>query len=189
MTNKTRFMSCCYATIKREGIDDLLKWLEESDFFTAPASTKFHGNYEGGLCEHSLNVYSALLRLAKNYPEVLGNVSDETLAIVALFHDLCKVNFYTTEKRNRKNPVTGLWETYDFYTIDEQFRFGGHGSKSVYLVQKFMKLSDEEAASINCHMGAWDNTNVGSTFEQFPLAWFLHIADGMATYITERKDD
>lgn len=185
MTNKEIFLTLCRKKIKREGIEDLLKWLENSDFFEAPASTRFHGNYPGGLCEHSLNVYKALIKLATDYPEM--NFNEESLAVVALFHDLCKVNFYVTEKRNRKNQATGQWESYDSYSIDEQYCFGGHGSKSVYLVQHFMKLSMGEAAAINSHMGPWDNDKVGGVFEQFPLAWFLYIADGMATYVIENQ--
>lgn len=185
MSNKELFIEICKKNIKRAGIDDLLKWLESSDFFEAPASTRYHGSYAGGLCEHSINVYKALVRLANHYPEF--DFDPESLAIVALFHDLCKVNFYATEKRNRKNSETGQWESYDAYSIKEKFCFGGHGSKSVYLVQTFMKLSPEEAASINCHMGAFSDSNVGSSFEQFPLAWFLHIADGMATYVIENS--
>lgn len=185
MSNKELFIEICKKNIKRSGIDDLLKWLESSDFFEAPASTRYHGNYAGGLCEHSINVHKALIRLTNDYPEF--DFDRESLAIVALFHDLCKVNFYATEKRNRKNSETGQWESYDAYSIKEKFCFGGHGSKSVYLVQNFMKLSPEEAASINTHMGAFDNDKVGATFEQFPLAWFLHIADGMATYVIENS--
>lgn len=185
MSDKETFIEICKKKIKREGVDNLLKWLESSDFFKAPASTRYHGSYAGGLCEHSLNVYSSLIKLADDYPEF--EFSPESLAIVALFHDLCKVNFYTTEKRNRKNPETGQWESYDSYSIKEKFCFGGHGSKSVYLVQNFMKLSPEEATSINTHMGAWDNPDVGKVYEQFPLAWFLHIADGMATYVIENE--
>ena len=104
-------------SVERDGISDLLKWLEESDFFTAPASRAYHGAYIGGLCEHSLNVYDEAKRLLSAYPEV--EVSDETVIISALLHDLCKVNFYATEKRNRKNSETGQWESYDAFTIEK----------------------------------------------------------------------
>ena len=115
--------------------------------------------------------------------------SDETVAVVSLFHDLCKVNFYASEKRNRKNE-DGRWESYDAYTIKEKFCFGGHGSKSVFIVQNFIKLTPEEAAAINCHMGSWDgNKDVGNAYEQFKLAWALHVADEAATYILESKQD
>lgn len=155
-------------SVERDGISDLLKWLEESDFFTAPASRAYHGAYIGGLCEHSLNVYDEAKRLLSAYPEV--EVSDETVIISALLHDLCKVNFYATEKRNRKNSETGQWESYDAFTIKEKFCYGGHGSKSVFLAQNFIKLTPTEAIAINCHMGSWDgNKDVGSAYENTGL--------------------
>lgn len=168
-------------------MEDLLAWLEKSDFYYAPASTRFHGSYAGGLLEHSMNVYFELVRLYKAYPEI--EISQESALIISLFHDLCKVNMYTVEKRNRKNEA-GQWESYDSYTINEKFCYGGHGSKSVFILQSFIKLTPEEAVAINCHMGVWDgNKDVGNAFEQYPIAWLLHVADESATYITERKDD
>lgn len=178
-------MTLC-RSIERDGIFDLLDWLEESDFFTAPASTRFHCAYPGGLLEHSLNVYDELKRLLSVYPEI--EAPEESVVISALFHDLCKVNFYASEKRNRKNEF-GQWESYDAYTIQEKFCFGGHGSKSVYLVQHFMSLKPLEAVAINCHMGCWDgSTDVGKAYEKFPFAWLLHVADESATYIKESKE-
>lgn len=129
MSNKERFISLC-ESINRPGIDGLMKWLEENDFYTAPASTRFHGAYAGGLLDHSLNVYDELERLLKAYPEI--NVSDESKIICSLFHDLCKVNLYATEKRNRKNS-DGQWESYDAYTTKEKFCYGGHGMPDVIL--------------------------------------------------------
>lgn len=184
MDNKERFLSLCKA-IQRPGISELLSWLEKSDFYTCPASTKYHGAYQGGLLEHSLNVYDELKRLMTAYPEI--EASEESIAIVSLFHDLCKVNFYATEKRNRKN-AQGQWESYDAYMVKEKFCFGGHGSKSVFLVQQFMKLMPEEAAAINSHMGFSDNEYVGNVYEQFPLAWLVHVADEGATFIKESKE-
>ena len=182
-SNKERFIEICSQTIKREGIDKLLSWLEKSDFYTAPASTRFHGSYTGGLVEHSLNVYDELKRLLSVYPEI--KTTDETIAIISLFHDLCKVNFYVTEKRNRKNE-SGQWENYDAFSINEKFCYGGHGSKSVFIIQKFLKLTAEEGVAINCHMGSFDgNKDVGKAYEQFPLAWLLHVADESASYIIE----
>lgn len=184
--NKTEFLRICGESIKRSGVLDLLGWLEKGDFYTAPASTRFHGSYEGGLLQHSLNVYKELKRLLVAFPEV--EADDETVAIIALFHDLCKVNLYGVEKRNRKNEH-GQWESYDAYTHNEKFKFGGHGAKSVYIVQTFMKLKPEEAVAIHCHMGAFDGDarSVGSAFEAYPLAWLLHVADGAATYIDEKQ--
>ena len=185
MENKERFLSLC-SLVKRDGMEKLLEWLEEkTDFFDAPASSRFHGSYKGGLLEHSLNVYDEMKRLLSAYPEV--SVSDETVVLSTLFHDLCKANMYKTEKRNRKNEH-GQWESYDVYTIDEKFCFGGHGSKSVYLLQHFIKLEPEEAVAINCHMSAFDdNKYVGNAYEQFPFAWLLSAADQSATYIKENK--
>ena len=185
MTNKERFLSLC-KQITRSGIDELLQWLESSDFYQCPASAKYHGAHAGGLLEHSLNVYDELMRLKGAYPEL--SISDETTIIISLFHDLCKVNLYSTEKRNRKND-DGRWETYDAYTYNEKLHYGGHGSKSVFILQNYIKLTVEEAVSINCHMSSWDgNKDVGSAFEQFPVAWLLHVADESATYIKEAKE-
>ena len=184
--NKELFLSICRREIQREGRDELLDYLEKSDFFTAPASTKHHGAYTGGLCEHSLNVYNELVKLVDLYLP-FGGVSPESVAIIALFHDLCKVNSYTIEKKNRKNS-DGKWETYDGYTFNEKFSFGGHGSKSVFIIQKYMALTAEEGASINAHMSCWNgDTSVGKTYEQFPLAWLTHVADEAATFIIEAK--
>ena len=157
-------------------------FLVDNGYFEKPASISHHGRDYGDLFLHSalvadiLSDYTSQLPLNWNRPE--------SPMIVGLFHDLCKVNFYTTEKRNRKNEI-GKWESYDAYKIDEKFCFGGHGSKSVYIVQNFMKLKPEEAVSINCHMGAYDNSNVGNVYEKYPLAWLLHVADEAATYLMD----
>ena len=182
--NEKRFLEIC-KDIKRPGIKELLEWLESSDFYTAPASSNYHGSYAGGLLEHSLNVFDEFWKLMNVYKLPC---TYETGAIITLFHDLCKVNLYTTEKRNRKNDA-GQWETYDAYTFNEKFCYGGHGSKSVFILQNYMKLTAEEAVAINCHMSCWDgNKDVGKAYEQFPLAWLLHVADEAATYIVEGEN-
>lgn len=183
MSDKERFIELC-SVIHRDGIRELMEWLEGNDFYTAPASRSYHGSFPGGLVQHSLNVYDEMKRLLAAYPEI--KCSDETAAICALFHDFCKINLYAVEKRNRKNE-NGQWESYDAYKYDEKFCFGGHGSKSVFLIQHFIQLTPEEATAINCHMGAFADENVGKSYEQFPLAWVLHVADEAATYIKERK--
>lgn len=162
--------------IEREGAKELLEWLESTDFFEAPASTKYHESYAGGLAEHSVNVFNELIRLLKAYPEVRATA--ETAAIITLLHDVCKANCYKTEFRNRKNE-RGQWEKYPAYTFKEDFVFGGHGSKSVYLIQKFMPLTDEEAVAINCHMG--DDNSAFDAFRAYPLAFLLHTADMAST--------
>lgn len=185
--NKARFLDICRTTIHRDGIENLLDWLEKSDFFTAPASTKYHSNYEGGLLEHSLNVYDALLVLRDTFVQDKP-ISDESVAVAALFHDLCKVNFYKADTRNVKKD--GVWTTVPVYTIDERFVFGGHGSKSVFLAERFIRLELDEAVAINCHMGASDgNKDVYRAYEACPLAYLLNMADGVATFFMEAKDE
>jgi HD superfamily phosphohydrolase YqeK len=177
-----RFLELYRTYIKRPGSEKLLQWLDDSDFFYAPASTKFHGSHEGGLCEHSVNVWEELVRLLKAYPEIKTN--GETVVIISLLHDLCKVNVYKVESRNKKE--NGIWKTVPYYVFDEDFCYGGHGSKSVYLIQKYFPLTDEEAVAINCHMSTWDgNSSVGNAYQHYPLAWLLHVADESATYIRE----
>lgn len=186
MDNKERFISLC-KKVNRPGMDELMQWLEDNKFYMSPASTKYHGAYEGGLLDHSLNVYDELNRLLSAYPEI--NASEESKIICSLFHDLCKVNMYAKEKRNRKNSQ-GQWEAYDAFTIDEKFCYGGHGSKSVFLIQHFIKLTPEEAVAINCHMSSWEDGAskvVGNAFTQFPLAFLLHVADEAATFILEKE--
>ena len=185
---KEKFIEIYTTYITRPGADELLKWLETTDFFTAPASTRFHGNYQGGLCEHSINVFEELVRLLKAYPEI--KVSGETAAITTLLHDLCKIGCYKTELRNKK--VNGVWVQVPQYVFEEDFCYGGHGSKSVYLVQKYMNLTQEEAVAINCHMGFSDRSpgdySLGNAYDQYPLAWLVHVADESATFICESKN-
>lgn len=182
--NKKRFLEICSA-IKRDGIDDILSWLESSDFYDAPASTRFHLSSPGGLLQHVLNVYDNLKRLLNAFPEI--KASEETVAICALLHDICKVNVYKKTKRNKKDEVTGKWTQYDSYEFEEKFSYGGHGSKSVFIIQKYMELTPEEAVAINCHMSAWGENGdyVGKAYEQFPFAWLLSAADQASTYISE----
>ncbi|MEG1564204.1 MAG: hypothetical protein RR365_10830 [Bacteroides sp.] len=180
-----RYCSIFTTNIAREGSLELLDWIKSTDFFTAPASTKHHGAYEGGLCVHSLNVYDELVALKAMYPQI--NPSDETVAVVALLHDLCKVDCYRPGTRNVQDK-NGKWQKIPCYNFDEQFSYGNHGGKSVFLASKFLKLSDEEAVAIQCHMGNEDGKyTTSSAFGQFPLAWLLHVADEAATYLDEKQ--
>ena len=174
----SRFLEIYDAHIKRTGAAELREWLLTTDFFEAPASTKYHEAYHGGLADHSVNVYDELVRLLEAYPIPC---TYETAAIVSLLHDVCKIGCYKVEYRNRKNEL-GVWEKYPAYTHKEDFCFGGHGSKSVYLIQKFMPLTDEEAVAINCHMGLTTNDwTVSDAFRAYPLAFLTHTADMAAT--------
>lgn len=192
MNFKEDFIGIYKTYIKREGADKLLSHLMSPacDFFTAPASTRYHGAYEGGLVEHSLNVYECLRDYLERerVRELYGlEVSDETIAIVALLHDLCKTNFYKKSFRNVKDD-NGVWNKVPCYEIEDTLPYG-HGEKSVYIISGFMKLTREEAFAIRYHMGFSGNEdprNVGSAFEMFPLAFALSTADMEATYFLEQ---
>lgn len=188
---KQEFLEIFYDNIEREGSEELLNYLEKTDFFTAPASSRFHSNFEGGLCLHSVNVYNRFLNLVKNeYGEDWEKViSPESVAIIALLHDICKVNFYTVEMRNAK--VNGEWIQKPFYKVDDTLPYG-HGEKSVYMISGFMKLTREEAMAINWHMGAFDERTknnpamLKNVFARYPIAFLFHLADYMATYLDEK---
>ena len=190
MTVKERFIEIYKNNIKREGADKLLEYLLSSDFFTAPASCRFHSSYEGGLAEHSLNVYDCLLSYldtdrAKN---TFGfSYSDESIAIVSLLHDLCKIGVYKKGFRNVKDEK-GVWQRVDTFEYDDQLPYG-HGEKSVYIITGYMRLTREEAFAIRYHMGfagTEDQRNVGEAFQRFPLAFALSTADMEATYFLEK---
>lgn len=184
-----RFIEEFMAHIKRPGSDELLKWLQSSDFLSAPASTRFHGSYDGGLAEHSLNVYDCLRR-ELNAEGLTDAYTDETVAIVALLHDVCKVNFYKKGVRNVKE--NGQWVTREVFEVDERFPCG-HGEKSVIILQSFIHLDIEEVYAIRAHMGGFDSSVrggehfIGKIFEKSKLALLTHIADMKATYICENQ--
>lgn len=189
MNAKDEFIQIFNSNIHREGAPDLLKWLESTDFFTAPASTKYHSCHEGGLCEHSLNVYH---RLVKNYATEFNAAPKEdernTIAICGLLHDVCKANFYKASTRNVKNEETGKWEKKPYYAIDEKFPFG-HGEKSVFLIERFMKLTPEEAVAIRYHMGEFEKErSTSDAYSKYPLAVMLHVSDLEATYLDEKEE-
>lgn len=183
---KQEFLALCRENIHRDGLEDLLDWMQKADFFTAPASTHYHGAYAGGLCEHSLDVYRMAIKTVKAYGL---DLNPESITVAALFHDLCKVNFYRQDKKNQK--INGTWQEVPCYVVDEKYSFGGHGSKSVFLVQQFMKLKTDEAAAINCHMGYANASSetvrdVGNAYNAYPLAWIIHVADEAATFLLKR---
>lgn len=195
MTAKEEFIEIFRSNIHREGSEALLDYLEnKSDFFTAPASTRYHGAHAGGLCEHSLNVYHCLCDyLARpRVQELYGvEVSQESIAIAALLHDVCKTDFYAVSFRNVKNEQTGQWEKKPYYTIEEKLPYG-HGEKSVYIISGFMRLTRPEAMAIRWHMGfsgPEDSRTVGQALSQYPLAFALATADMEATYFLEKEED
>ena len=191
MTKREEFIAVYQENIQRRGADRLLEWLDSdaSDFFTAPSSTRFHGAYEGGLVEHSLNVYECL----KDYlnrprtKQLYGmDYTPETIAVTALLHDICKVGFYAVDDRNAKTEQ-GVWDKVPYYTVRDTLPYG-HGEKSVYMIQSFMRLTRDEAFAIRYHMGFSgneDKNSVGRALEMFPLALAVNVADMEATYYLE----
>ena len=195
MGYKEEFLDIYYDNIERDGADALLEWLEKSDFFTAPASSlKTHSNFEGGLCEHSVKAYKRYVKIleseyGKDWEKV---ISKESAAIIALLHDVCKVNYYTIEMRNVK--VDDKWIKKPFYKVDDTLPYG-HGEKSVYIVSSFMKLSREEAMAINWHMGPFDSRVAGGSyaltpaFRKFPNALLFFMADMQTSYLDEKIEE
>lgn len=161
--------------IDREGMDNLIDFLNRSDFFEAPASTRFHGCYKGGLLEHSMKVY-----------EILKTKTEDTdsVKIIALLHDICKANFYKVDYRNAKNEQ-GVWEKVPYYTVDDTIPYG-HGEKSVMMLSEFIKLTPEEKYAIRWHMGFTEPkelyTTIGQAYKKYPIALLVHEADLEATY-------
>jgi hypothetical protein len=190
-----RFKKIVTENIERDGIDNLMEWVEhETDFFTAPASTRYHGSYEGGLVEHSLNVYDRLVWEMENtvgagWQEIY---SPESIAIIALFHDLCKIDRYVITEKWRKDE-NGDWEAYEAYEYNKEKAEMGHGAQSVFYLQKFIQLTELEAQAIFWHMGAYDISPYATlaacseTFKWNPLAFLTHRADMAATYVTENE--
>ena len=180
---KEEFINLLKST-KREGIENLISFLEKTDFFTAPASTRFHGAYEGGLLEHSMKVYEILdKKIKQTYLDI--NIEESTIKIVALLHDICKLNFYKVDYRNAKNEL-GVWEKVPYYTIEDTIPYG-HGEKSVMMISEYIKLTSEEKYSIRWHMGFTEPKEVygtiGQAYKKYPLALLLFEADLEATYI------
>ena len=193
---KERFIKIYRENIRRAGSDKLLDYLssDSCDFFTAPASTRFHCAYEGGLCEHSLNVYDCLKSYlaTERAKETFGlEFSEESVAIVALLHDLCKINTYKVSSRNVKDDKTGVWSKVPYYEYNDTLPYG-HGEKSVYIISGFMRLTRDEAMAIRWHMGfsgTEDQKLVGNALHMYPLALALMIADCEATSFVEERAD
>lgn len=165
----------------REGMNNLIEFLEKSDFFKAPASTRFHGDHEGGLAEHSFKVYEIL----KEKVKFAGlDIPDETIIISALLHDICKTNFYKIDYRNAKNSL-GVWEKVPYYTIEDTIPYG-HGEKSVMMLTEYIKLTNNEKYAIRWHMGFSEPKELygtlGQAYTKYPFALLLHEADLEATY-------
>lgn len=180
------------AKISRPGIEKLMEYVRNSDFYRAPASTKFHLSCEGGLLQHSLNVYDCLIRKLSNqtWKQALNKISEESLIIAALFHDLCKTNFYAVELRWRKD-ANNQWEQYAVYTVKDLVPYG-HGEKSVMMIEQFMRLTGAERYAIRWHMGHTEPKEnymqVNGAIALQPLVLALYEADQEASALLEDKD-
>ena len=188
MDYKQKFIEYYQANIHREGADRLLEWLQTTDFFTAPASTRYHCACPAGLVMHSINVYEVMME--KHFdPET---DSAESFALCALLHDVCKAQFYKVSSRNVKNERTGQWEKVPYYVIEDAFPYG-HGEKSVFLIERFVRLKPAEATAIRWHMGGFDdaarggNFSISVAYDKYPIAVKLHLADLEATCLREKE--
>lgn len=196
------FESLLLAT-KRPGIEKLLEFVRKSDFYTAPASTRFHSCHEGGLLEHSLNVYHCLMQ-KKNDPvwaDILNEVGDESLAIASLLHDLCKAMYYVVEFKNKKvysengkkSDSNGRfdWQSVPGYTVDDKIPLG-HGEKSCFMIEEFMRLKPVERYMIRWHMlfsEPKDQYNtLGAALKRYPVILAISEADLESTYLLEKDE-
>lgn len=185
--NKDKFLNML-REIKRPGIEKLVEWIEnKTDFFTAPASTMFHGNYEGALCEHSMNVYNLFSEKNKRYD--LG-LNEDSVKIMGLLHDMCKVNFYKLSSRNKK--IDGQWKAIPWYDIEDELPMG-HGEKSVIIIQQFIRLTLEEMLAIRWHMGGYEPDSnyrvISAAWDKYKSGACLHTADLEASNLLEIKID
>ena len=196
--NKNYFISLVKQFVKRDGVDQLLTWIERSDFFVCPASTQFNLPVEGGLCQHALNVADSLVRRyfdkgiydleESDALVVLDNeMTIENILVVSLFSSINKANCYVKDFKNVK--VNGKWEQQEYWKWNEQFLYSGRGGKSVFILQQYMRLYVEEAQAIAFILAGEDNIFSGvidstyrKIYEQSSLALYLHLAEMEATY-------
>ena len=187
MGYKEEFEEIYQSKITRAGSAELLEWLKTTDFFTAPASTRFHCACLGGLVQHSVSVYRVMMD--KHFDPSVDN--EESFAICGLLHDICKAQFYKESTRNVKNDKTGMWEKKPFYSIEDAYPYG-HGEKSVFLIERFLRLKTSEAIAIRWHMGGFDESvkggsfSIGLAWQKYPIAVKLHLSDLESTYLCEK---
>lgn len=174
--------------VKRDGVEDLINYLlNESDYFIAPASTVYHLCEDGGLAQHSLNVLGILMHLNET---MKAGVSNESIVLCALMHDLCKTNFYVPFMKNVKND-DGQWVQKETYKVQDEFP-AGHSEKSLFILMRYIKLTEEEVLAINWHMGGFDSRAkdagcLRDAFSKYPLVPLLHTADLLSCYLIEKN--
>lgn len=200
--NKDEFIGLVNKYVKRDGVNKLLSWLDRTDFYTAPLTTNYQLSVEGGLCQHSLNTFYRMVELTNMYygkepaddnfyngdtPDADSAFTMESIALVALFHALYKVDVYVKDYRNQK--INGKWEQVEYYRWDEAFVYG-RGAKSVYILQQFMRLYTDEAQAIRFHTAGREDVNSGMfdasyyrVYEQSPISVLLFLAEQMAYWL------
>lgn len=204
-SNKEKFIGYCKTYIKREGIDRLIDYIEnKTDFFTAPSSTKFHLNTPGGLCKHCINVFEIALDINEHIlrpRQEAGNclfadpIKEESIAVAALFHDLCKCGLYHQVEKWKKDEQN-KWVSYIGYEVKDEFPFG-HGEKSCYIINFYLKLTKEELLAIRWHMGMFEVNESGSSgrfsfynaCEMSPLVILLQMADMSSSHWFEETQN
>lgn len=199
MTNIERFEELM-KRVQRPGIDKLMDYVRKSDFYTAPASTKFHLSVPGGLLQHSLNVYDVLMDLLKHnedgtYSYVVAGqtvmtLTEENVIIMALLHDICKTYFYKPMEKWRKDE-NNKWQSYLGYEIEDKMPLG-HGEKSAFILDQYITLETCERYAIRWHMGYPSEGEAKYSFQAAitlkPVVWALHTADVLASSLMEDKE-
>lgn len=200
--NISRFESLLLS-VDRPGIDKLLEFIRKSDFYKAPASTRYHSCHEGGLLEHSLNVYDCLMKKKSDpvWAEILSGIGDESIVLSSLCHDICKTHYYSVELKNKKiysdngkkYDANGRydWQTVPGYAVDDKIPYG-HGEKSVMMIEEFIKLKPVEKYGVRWHMG-WTEPKenwgtLGLAIKKYPFILAIHEADLEATYLLEEEE-
>lgn len=204
-SNKKEFIDLINSINREFDKEKLINWLEnESDFFTAPAAARYHCPYEGGLCEHALDVYYTLKNLNYGYmPELTVTVEEaeqgihkykydeDTIKIVGLLHDISKANYYEMCARNVKDKSGNWQQVLEYRARDDRFVYGSDEQNTEFMVSAFIPLTlDEKAALLHKSGGtAFDSTqeNIPAIFDKYQLAVLLHCADMLSCYILERK--
>ncbi len=195
---KQKFIEILKST-NRKGMENVLAKLEELGFYEAPASTKFHLSYKGGLLEHSMNVYQAGFTLREQAvrikPELESQLPLDSIAICTLLHDVCKTDIYKEAMLSRKND-SGFWEKYLGYAVDYEAGMPlGHGEKSVIMLLSWgLELKPEEMLAIRWHMTAWDlpmqspehKSSLDAAKKKTPLVSLIQLSDGFASGLVER---
>lgn len=197
-SNKQEFITLLRST-GREGVDDLIQFLDEgrNHFFTAPASTRFHGNYDGGLVEHSLNVCHAGLNLREMIinmkPDLEPKLHKDSVIIACLLHDICKADVYKPVTKKVKG-ADGLWTEIPGFDVDYSHFPMGHGEKSAMMaLMSGLEIYDDELLAIRWHMTAWNlpfqdaeaKNSLNAARDKYPLCSLVQLADGIAANLIE----